>query len=115
AALAVTLPLRVVWTSGCAFLGGMVAANFQLDIGYGYFFDALPKAVPVANLWIGLIKGFTFGVAIALVACHFGLRVRPNTESLSFNTTASVVTAITCVILIDAVFAIITRGIGMPL
>lgn len=114
-ALAITLPLLVVWTSAMALFGGMVAANFQLDIGYGFFFDALPKAVPVANLWIGLIKGFVFGVAIALVACHFGLRVRPNTESLSFNTTASVVTAITFVILIDAVFAIITRHIGMPL
>lgn len=114
-ALAVTVPLLVVWTSGIALAGGMVAANFQLDIGYGFFFDALPKAVPVANLWIGLVKGFAFGVAIALVACHFGLRVLPNTESLSFNTTASVVTAITFVILIDAVFAIVTRTIGMPL
>ncbi|WP_284155222.1 MlaE family ABC transporter permease [Sulfuricystis thermophila] len=114
-ALAITLPLLVIWTSGIALLGGMVAANVQLDIGYGFFFDALPKAVPVANLWIGLIKGFAFGVAIALVACHFGLRVQPNTESLSFNTTASVVSAITLVILIDAIFAIITRNIGMPL
>ncbi len=43
----------------------------------------LPKAVPVANLWIGLGKGVVFGIFVALVACHFGLRVRPNTESLS--------------------------------
>ncbi|WP_126444852.1 MlaE family ABC transporter permease [Sulfuricystis multivorans] len=114
-ALAVTVPLLVLWTSGMALLGGMVAANLQLDIGYGFFFEALPKAVPVANLWIGLVKGIAFGVAIALVACHFGLRVLPNTESLAINTTASVVSAITLVILIDAVFAIVTRSIGMPL
>jgi phospholipid/cholesterol/gamma-HCH transport system permease protein len=55
-----------------------------------------------------------FGIAIALVACHFGLRVVPNTESLSANTTASVVSSITVVILLDAVFAIATRGIGLP-
>jgi phospholipid/cholesterol/gamma-HCH transport system permease protein len=55
-----------------------------------------------------------FGIAVALVACHFGLRVQPNTESLSANTTASVVTAITSVILIDALFAMATRGIGVP-
>mgnify|MGYP002139785922 CR=1 FL=1 len=42
------------------------------------------------------------GLLIALVACYFGLRVRPNTESLSANTTSAVVTAITTVILIDA-------------
>ncbi len=68
----------------------------------------------MANLWIGLGKGVVFGVFIALVACHFGLRVQPNTESLSANTTASVVTSITVVILVDAVFAIVTRCIGVP-
>ncbi len=113
-ALGITMPLLVLWTSGIALLGGMVAANIQLEIGYGFFIESLPKAVPVANLWIGLAKGVVFGAAIALVACHFGLRVKPNTESLSFNTTASVVSAITVVILIDAVFAIATRSIGLP-
>jgi len=65
--------------------------------------------VPLANLFIALAKGVVFGVLIALVACHFGLRVKPNTESLSANTTAAVVSAITTVILVDAVFAIATR------
>ena len=70
--------------------------------------------VPLANLFIALAKGVGFGVLIALVACHFGLRVKPNTESLSANTTAAVVSAITTVILVDAVFAIATRSIGVP-
>jgi ABC-type sugar transport system permease subunit len=56
-----------------------------------------------------------FGVAIALIACHFGLRVKPNTESLSRNTTGAVVSAITAVILLDAALAVLTRGIGLPL
>ena len=67
-----------------------------------------------ANLWIAIGKGFFFGMLIALIACHFGLKVRPNTESLSSRTTSSVVTAITVVIIVDAVFAILTRSIGMP-
>ncbi len=113
-ALGVAMPLLVLWTTAIALVGGMVSAQLQLDISYGYFFEALPKAVPVANLWIGLVKGVVFGVAIALVACHFGLRVQPNTESLSANTTASVVSAITVVILLDSVFAIATRSIGLP-
>ena len=79
-----------------------------------YFIETLPKAVPVVNLWIGLVKGVVFGLAIALIACHFGLRVKPNTESLSANTTAAVVTAITVVIFIDAMFAIALRNVGLP-
>ena len=69
----------------------------------------------MANLWIGMSKGVGFGFLIALIACHFGLRVKPNTESLSSQTTASVVTAITVAILVDAVAAILTRNIGLPL
>lgn len=115
AALALAMPLLVLWTSAIALMGGMVSAQFQLDISYGFFIETLPKVVPVANLYIAMAKGVTFGILVALVACHFGLRVRPNTESLSSNTTASVVSAITVVILVDAMFAIATRNIGMPL
>ena len=114
AAMALVMPLLVLWATAMALIGGMVAAQIQLDISYGFFYDTLPKVVPVANVWIGLLKGFIFGILVALVACHFGLRVRPNTESLSSNTTASVVTAITVVILADSIIAIATRGLGLP-
>lgn len=114
AALTVAMPLLVLWVTGIALIGGMVSAQVQLDIGYSFFFQTLQRVVPVANLWIALTKGAAFGLCIALVACHFGLRVRPNTESLSANTTASVVSAITVVIIVDAIFAIATRSIGLP-
>ncbi|MCB1959912.1 MAG: ABC transporter permease [Rhodocyclaceae bacterium] len=113
-ALTVAMPLLVLWTSTVALLGGMMSAELQLGLNYGFFIETLPKVVPVANLYIAMGKGAVFGLMIALVACHFGLRVKPNTESLSANTTASVVTAITMVILVDAVFAIATRAIGVP-
>lgn len=112
--LTAAMPLLVLWTSAVALLGGMVAALLQLDLSMNYFIANLPRAVPVANLLIGLGKGLVFGFVIALVACHFGLRIKPNTESLSANTTTAVVTAITTVILVDAVFAIFTRSIGLP-
>lgn len=114
AALSVAMPLLVVWTSAMALAGGMLAAFWQLDLSPIYFIDNLPRAVPVANLLIGLGKGLAFGFTIALVACHFGLHVRPNTESLAAHTTTAVVVAITTVIIIDAIFAVTTRQIGMP-
>ena len=114
-ALSAAMPLLVLWTIFMGLLGGMVAAQVQLGISYGYFIEALPGAVPLANLFIGVGKGGAFGFVIALVACHFGLAVKPNTESLSANTTSSVVTAITAVILLDAIFAIATKELGLPM
>lgn len=114
-AMAISVPLLVMWASSASLFGGMVASYYQLDISFAHFVDTLPRVVPIQNLYIGLFKGSVFGVTIALLACHFGLRIQPNTESLARNTTASVVTAITAVILLDALIAILTRGLGVPL
>ncbi len=112
-ALAVSMPLIVLWTNAIALMGGMVSAQAELGISYSYFLSSLPDAVPIANLWLGLGKGVVFGFLIALVACHFGLRIEPNTESLGIGTTNSVVTSITVVIIVDAVFAIMFKDIGI--
>jgi phospholipid/cholesterol/gamma-HCH transport system permease protein len=111
-ALMLCMPLLVLWTDVMALLGGMAAGAIELGLSASYFLQELPKAVPLGTYWIGLGKGVVFGSLIALVACHFGLRIKPNTESLGQGTTASVVTAITAVILADAVFAIVFRGVG---
>lgn len=112
-ALAIAVPLLVVWTDAMALLGGMASASVSLHITFSQFFVQLPQSISIVNLWLGLAKAVVFGILIGLTASHFGLRVRPNTESLGRQTTDSVVTSITAVILADAVFAIVFRGSGM--
>ncbi len=115
AALAVALPLLVLWTSGVALVGGAISANLELDMSIKQFLAGLPAAVPAVNLWLGIGKGVVFGALIALIACHFGLRIEPNTESLAAGTTRSVVTAITAVIVADAIFAVVFSDVGWEL
>jgi phospholipid/cholesterol/gamma-HCH transport system permease protein len=111
--LSLAAPLLAFWTSAWAILGGMLAANIQLGISAEFFLDYLPRVVEPVSLALALVKGLTFGIFVTLIACHFGMRIKPNTESLSASTTASVVTAITTVILLDAAFAVATRNIGL--
>ncbi len=113
-ALAIALPLLVIWTDAVGLLGGMVAAHITLGISIPSFIHAIPSAVPVVNFLLGLLKGVVFGIVVALIACHFGLRIQPNTLSLGLETTNAVVTAITAVIFFDAMFAIAFRGVGLP-
>ena len=114
-ALAIAMPLLILWTSGIALIGGAISASMQLGISVNSFISGLPAAVPTVNLWLAMGKGVVFGALIALVACHFGLRVQPNTESLGIGTTNSVVTSITAVIIADAVFAVIFSDVGISL
>lgn len=112
-ALAVVMPLISVWTTVAALIGGMLAADLAMGITPSFFISALPAAVDAANLTLATAKSVVFGVLIALIGCHFGLRVKPNTESLGQGTTASVVTSITVVILVDALFAVLFKSIGV--
>jgi phospholipid/cholesterol/gamma-HCH transport system permease protein len=111
-ALAVAMPLISVWTTLCGLIGGMVAADVSLGITPRFFVNALPEAVELGNLVLAVTKSIVFGILIAIVGCHFGLRVKPNTQSLGEGTTASVVTAITIVILVDALFAVLFKDVG---
>jgi phospholipid/cholesterol/gamma-HCH transport system permease protein len=112
-ALAISLPLVALWTSGLMLLGGMAAAGAQLGLDPATFLRTLPSVVEPANLWLGWSKSIIFGALIALLASHFGLRVKPNTESLGQAVTQSVVTAITLVIVVDAVFAVLFSDVGI--
>ena len=111
-ALAISMPLVAAWTDTIALTGGMISAQWELGIPDSLFLQRLPEAVPIANLWLGLGKSVVFGMLIALIACHFGLRIEPNTESLGTGTTDSVVTAITMVIIVDAAFAVMFSDVG---
>jgi phospholipid/cholesterol/gamma-HCH transport system permease protein len=112
-AMSVAMPLLTVWTTLAALLGGMLAADLTMGVTPAYFFEALPRVVMVSNLYLALAKSAVFGLMIALIGCHYGLRVKPNTESLGQGTTASVVTSITMVILVDALFAVVFKDIGI--
>jgi phospholipid/cholesterol/gamma-HCH transport system permease protein len=112
-ALSLVMPLISVWTTLAALVGGMLAAYVSMDVTPSFFINALPAAVNLSNLVLATAKSVVFGLLIALVGCHYGLRVKPNTESLGQGTTASVVTSITVVILVDALFAVLFRNIGI--
>jgi phospholipid/cholesterol/gamma-HCH transport system permease protein len=111
-ALALAMPLISVWTTVCALAGGMLAADVSLGITPTFFITALPDAVNLSTLMLASGKSVVFGVLIALIGCHYGLRVKPNTQSLGEGTTASVVSSITVVILVDALFAVLFKDVG---
>ena len=112
-ALSLVMPMLAVWTIAAALVGGMLVCDAALGLSPGYFFHALPKAVHLGSLYLSLAKSVVFGWGVALIGCHFGLRVRSDTQSLGEGTTASVVMCITMVLCVDAIFAIAFRGVGL--
>ena len=109
----VALPLVVVWTDLAAIIGAMLGAHLQLGIAPGDFLRGIVRVIPLSNMLFGIGKGALFGAAVALISCYYGFRIRPDSASLAAGTTQAVVTALTTVLIIDAVLAIAFSQVGM--
>ncbi len=112
-ALVLVLPL-LVFIGGIAGLAGtMVVADIQLDVSYRAFIDRLQAVLELKTVLIGLGKAPFFAAAIALIACHNGLKVGRDARSVGLATTATVVQGIVAVIVLDAAFAILLSELGL--
>lgn len=109
----IAMPMLVVWTDCTTLLGSAIAAHAGLAVNYRLFLAQSLQQVQVVNVWIGLGKGALFGFVIALVGSYFGMSASPDTESLSRNTTFSVVTSLTSILLLDASLGAMLTHVGL--
>jgi phospholipid/cholesterol/gamma-HCH transport system permease protein len=112
-ALICALPILAFIGSMAALYGGGLVAQFYGGMGPAIFIARLREAVSVTSFEVGIIKAPFMALAIGIVACSEGLRVKGSAESLGKQTTTSVVKSIFLVIVLDGLFAVFFASIGM--
>ena len=112
-ALVLALPLLTFLGSIAALYGGGLVAWLYGGMSPQIFMARLQEAVSVTHFKVGMIKAPFMALAIGVVACSEGLRVKGSAESLGLQTTTSVVKSIFLVIVLDGLFAIFFASIGM--
>jgi phospholipid/cholesterol/gamma-HCH transport system permease protein len=112
-ALILALPILSFIGSMAALYGGGLVAQFYGDMSPTIFIARLHDAVSVTSFKVGIIKAPFMALAIGIVACSEGLRVKGSAESLGKQTTTSVVKSIFLVIVLDGLFAVFFASIGM--
>jgi phospholipid/cholesterol/gamma-HCH transport system permease protein len=113
AALVCALPILAFLGSMAALYGGGLVAWFYGGMSPAVFLARLKEAISVTHFEVGMIKAPFMALAIGVVACSEGLKVKGSAESLGLQTTTSVVKAIFLVIVLDGIFAIFFASIGM--
>jgi phospholipid/cholesterol/gamma-HCH transport system permease protein len=113
AGAAISMLLLVIWTDVATLVGSALSAPAALGINYPLFIEQAVQQVQLVNFWIGLGKGFFFGIVIALVGCYFGMTSPPDTDGMCRNTTLSVVTSLTLILLIDASLGAALTNVGL--
>lgn len=101
------MPCLVVVSDLTAMSGAALISRWAFDIPFQSFGETARESLLIRDIVAGVLKSFSFGLIIGLVACYKGLTVRGGAEGVGNATTSSVVTAITTVIGFDTLFNIV--------
>ncbi|MBN1947295.1 MAG: ABC transporter permease [Bradymonadales bacterium] len=74
-AMIVMLVLLTVIGDLFALVGAMIFADLMIDVSPQVFWHSLLEMTYLIDFLVGVIKAGFFGFAIALVSCHYGLKV----------------------------------------
>ena len=88
------------------FGGALVMSTF--GVSFLQFYTRLLGAVTPGDFSLGIIKAAVFGLTIAAVGCHQGLRTGAGATSVGLSATRAVVTSIVLIVVIDGLFAVLT-------
>ncbi len=102
-AIAIALPLLVVFAILVGWLGGAVvsANNNRIDISFQAFFMNLRDVVDIPDVANGVFKSFCFALVIGVVSCHQGLVTRGGPRGIGRSVTKAVVNSIVLIVLLD--------------
>jgi len=106
-AATVMFPVVVAAAIATGVGAGMVAARILLDLSTVEFSHGLRLFYQFKDVWFGLLKSTSFGFAIALIGCAWGLGVRQGAEQVGRATTRAVVVSAQMILVLDAFWALL--------
>jgi len=101
----VMLPVLSIFADIVAILGGYLVATLTLDVSGHTFTSGLRMYFKVQDIFSGLIKSFFFGMIIATMGCHYGLRSEGGAEGVGTATTNAVVASCLLILIVDYLLA----------
>ncbi len=105
--IAITLagPLLTLFADGAGILGGMITSHAILNLSAESFFNEVHNILSPADIYTGIVKGFSFAFLIGITGCFCGLRTRMAASSVGVQTTTAVVVSILLIVLADGFLA----------
>jgi phospholipid/cholesterol/gamma-HCH transport system permease protein len=97
------MPLLVVFSIVMGIFGGYLISVYYFGMSPNTYMNPIPIHVQYFDFFMGIVKGFVFGVLILTIACYKGLRTSGGAAGVGRATTNSVVITY-CAILLTNFF-----------
>jgi len=95
------VPLLTVVAGGVGMVGAWIVTVTQLKVPSSVYWNSVVLGLYIQDVWMGLIKPFFIGFAIASIGCHVGMRTSGGTQGVGRATTNAVVAASVGVLAMD--------------
>jgi phospholipid/cholesterol/gamma-HCH transport system permease protein len=102
-AIAIALPVLVIFAIPVGWLGGALVCAFNNRIGVGFeaYFTNLREVVEFSDVMNGVFKSFVFALAIGTVSCQQGLITIGGPRGIGRSVTKAVVNSIVFILILD--------------
>lgn len=95
------VPLLTVVAGAVGMVGAWIVTVTQLKVPSSVYWNSVVIGLYIQDVWMGLIKPFFIGFAIASIGCHVGMRTSGGTQGVGRATTNAVVASSVAVIAVD--------------
>jgi phospholipid/cholesterol/gamma-HCH transport system permease protein len=110
-AMLISMPILVGLAITCGVGAGYLVAVHVLAVPGVYYWNNTQKFTHDKDIWIGVVKGFFFGIIILLVGCNKGLQAAQGAEGVGLATTESVVDSFIIVLIANFFFSFLLNSL----
>lgn len=100
-ACSLMVPLMTILALVTGIIGGVFAASYFYQIIPETFLESVRNFLEPSDLFIILLKGFIFGVLIAVIGCSWGLTTKGGAKEVGESATKAVVTSWVSIFIMD--------------
>jgi len=112
-ALALMMPLLFIYSCFLGLLGGYIVGVLMLGLPGNAYIQQTESALNLTHFGVGLAKSIVFGMLVAYAGALRGMQAGRSAQAVGIAATSAVVTSIVFIIVVDAIFAVLTNLMGI--
>ncbi len=104
-------PFLIIYADLMGIIGGYFVSVIQLGINSRAYWNFSASGVELWDISIGVIKGFFFGAAIAVISCYKGFTCKEGAQGVGRACTEAFVASFISILALDFALAVIFKAI----
>jgi phospholipid/cholesterol/gamma-HCH transport system permease protein len=104
-------PVLIIYADLMGVVGGALVSFLQFGINSRAYWDLSAHGVDLWDISIGVVKGFFFGGAIAVISCYKGFTCREGAQGVGQACTEAFVESFISILALDFALAVVSKNV----